>query len=239
LDLTGNSLDLAGVMALSVGLKMNQVMRCLDVNVPPNDVEMARLSREILRSCVRNTERVAGVTITGEPLPPDYGEGSSSLSEGLDGILGAGARGGVWGLIERSELARVVKQDVERERVGEEKRELQSLGGKQKLDVWRKTPSEVVKASRQLVNQLSFRWCHATRLTRICSQLHDAHEAGPENVETLLERSHALVGVLVEMVQVEKEPERLEELLSLNDQLTSLVKNLVRPCEVLRKTYLT
>jgi protein phosphatase 1 regulatory subunit 37 len=42
LDLTMNSLDLAGVMALSSGLKGNHVMRCLDVNIPPGDEEFAR-----------------------------------------------------------------------------------------------------------------------------------------------------------------------------------------------------
>ena len=43
LDLMMNSLDIAGVMALSSGLKANHVMRCLDVNIPPSDEEFARL----------------------------------------------------------------------------------------------------------------------------------------------------------------------------------------------------
>ena len=42
LDLTLNEIDLAGVMALSSGLKANRVMRCLDVNVPPGDEQFAR-----------------------------------------------------------------------------------------------------------------------------------------------------------------------------------------------------
>lgn len=42
LDLTENALDMAGVMALSNGLKANEVMRCLDLNIPPGDEEMAR-----------------------------------------------------------------------------------------------------------------------------------------------------------------------------------------------------
>lgn len=42
LDLTMNTLDLAGVMALSSGLKANHVMRCMDLNIPPDDEEMAR-----------------------------------------------------------------------------------------------------------------------------------------------------------------------------------------------------
>lgn len=42
LDLTSNNLDLAGVMALSGGLKANHTMRCLDLNIPPDDEEFAR-----------------------------------------------------------------------------------------------------------------------------------------------------------------------------------------------------
>jgi protein phosphatase 1 regulatory subunit 37 len=42
LDLTVNNLDIAGVMALSSGLKANYTMRCLDLNIPPGDEEFAR-----------------------------------------------------------------------------------------------------------------------------------------------------------------------------------------------------
>ncbi|CAG8717492.1 5083_t:CDS:10, partial [Funneliformis mosseae] len=57
LDLTSNpDIDIAGVLALAVSIKMNHSVRVLDVNVQPNDNEMARLSRDILRACVRNTE---------------------------------------------------------------------------------------------------------------------------------------------------------------------------------------
>ncbi|CAG8613957.1 3228_t:CDS:2, partial [Racocetra persica] len=57
LDLTANpGIDIAGVMALAVSIKMNYSVRILDVNVQPNDTEAAGLSRDILRTCVRNTE---------------------------------------------------------------------------------------------------------------------------------------------------------------------------------------
>jgi len=50
LDLTNNDIDIAGVMALSSGLKANHVMRCLDLNIPPGDEEFAR-SVFSLRPC--------------------------------------------------------------------------------------------------------------------------------------------------------------------------------------------
>ncbi|ORY87461.1 hypothetical protein BCR35DRAFT_317717 [Leucosporidium creatinivorum] len=58
LDLTGNfDIDIAGVLALSVSVKMNDTLRCLDLNIPPNDPDFARLSQEILQCCIRNTEQ--------------------------------------------------------------------------------------------------------------------------------------------------------------------------------------
>jgi protein phosphatase 1 regulatory subunit 37 len=50
IDLTSNfEIDIAGVMALCVSIKMNNTLRCLDLNIPANDPEFARLSQEILQ----------------------------------------------------------------------------------------------------------------------------------------------------------------------------------------------
>lgn len=43
-------------MALSASVKLNHTLRCLDLSIPPNDPEFARLSQDILQSCIRNTE---------------------------------------------------------------------------------------------------------------------------------------------------------------------------------------
>lgn len=90
LDLTNNNLDLAGIMALSGGLKANHTMRCLDVNIPPDDEEFARMCRDILNTCVRNTEEAEKTAQT-----------ASS---------GRGSGKGVWGMIEESELAKRFKK---------------------------------------------------------------------------------------------------------------------------------
>lgn len=50
LDLTLNNLDIAGVMALSSGLKANHTMRCLDLNIPPGDEKFARSASHLLQS---------------------------------------------------------------------------------------------------------------------------------------------------------------------------------------------
>ncbi|KAF8066528.1 hypothetical protein FPV67DRAFT_1767437 [Lyophyllum atratum] len=89
LDLTNNNLDIAAVMALSSGLKANHVMRCLDLMIPPGDEGFARMCRDILNSCVRNTEEA---------------ERSSQVGES-----GRGLGKGVWGMIEESELAKTIR----------------------------------------------------------------------------------------------------------------------------------
>ncbi|KAF7984923.1 hypothetical protein HWV62_9827 [Athelia sp. TMB] len=97
LDLTLNNLDIAGVMALSSGLKANHTMRCLDLNIPPGDDEFARMCRDILNSCVRNTEEAEKI---------------ARNAEGANGS-GRGLGKGVWGMIEESELAKTIREGEE------------------------------------------------------------------------------------------------------------------------------
>ncbi|KAJ6481179.1 hypothetical protein DFH09DRAFT_1464733, partial [Mycena vulgaris] len=94
LDLTENALGVAGVLALSKGLRANFVMRCLDLNIPPGDEEFARMCRDILDACVRNTEE------------------AERRGRGLGGGRGLGK--GVWGMIEESELAKSIRLDEEK-----------------------------------------------------------------------------------------------------------------------------
>ncbi|KXN91582.1 Protein phosphatase 1 regulatory subunit 37 [Leucoagaricus sp. SymC.cos] len=101
LDLTNNHLDLAGVMALNKGLKSNHVMRCLDLNIPPGDEAFAKMCREILNTCVRNTEEA-------ERNSKRTTLATSTITSGR------GQKRGVWGLIEESELAKSIRKDEER-----------------------------------------------------------------------------------------------------------------------------
>ncbi|KAJ7123492.1 hypothetical protein C8R44DRAFT_620615 [Mycena epipterygia] len=102
LDLTENALGVAGVLALSKGLAANFVMRCLDLNIPPGDEECARMCRDILNACVRNTEEA---------------ERNAHLGGGASGGGGDSGRGlgkGVWGMIEESELAKSIRFNEEK-----------------------------------------------------------------------------------------------------------------------------
>jgi protein phosphatase 1 regulatory subunit 37 len=111
LGLTDNQLDLAAVMALSGGLKANHVMRVLDLSIPPGDEDMARydfgcflisnhlfihstsrVCREIFNTCVRNTEEA------------EKASQEATTEVELD-------RNAVWGMIEKSQLAKTIRQD--------------------------------------------------------------------------------------------------------------------------------
>ncbi|KAJ7480292.1 hypothetical protein B0H11DRAFT_1863724 [Mycena galericulata] len=94
LDLTENALGVAGVLALSKGVEANFVMRCLDLNIPPGDEACARMCRDILNACVRNTE-----------------EAERAAAGGGGGLGGRGLAKGVWGMIEESELAKSIRLD--------------------------------------------------------------------------------------------------------------------------------
>lgn len=97
LDLTDNpDLSIAGVMALAASVKHNRTIRCLDLSIPPNNAEFARLSQDILQSCVRNTERAQ--------------EKSAAK----------GTRGGIATPIYKSELARELKGYEEQSRLASE-----------------------------------------------------------------------------------------------------------------------
>ncbi|KAG2055296.1 RNI-like protein [Suillus hirtellus] len=96
LDLTDNNLDIAAIMALSSGLKANHTMRCLDINIPPDDEEFAKMCREILNTCIRNTEEA---------------EKAAHVSDGLRSpASNKGFGKGVWNMIQESELAKSIGQ---------------------------------------------------------------------------------------------------------------------------------
>ncbi|KAI0037180.1 hypothetical protein K488DRAFT_39518 [Vararia minispora EC-137] len=178
LDLTENKLDLAGVMALSQGLKSNHVMRCLDLNIPPDDEKMAQMCREILNTCIRNTEEAEKNAQSAVSTPTS----------------GRGQGKGLWGLIEESELARSIRKD----------------------DI-KKAEKETVSQARQI--QLELEKFVARSPSSSSTLAPPLSEADPD----LLARARAIMQPLGDVIGTEMNPLRLEELLVLNDTLTSLL----------------
>ncbi|KAI9312667.1 hypothetical protein BX666DRAFT_2030979 [Dichotomocladium elegans] len=57
LDLSKNpGIELAGLMALAASLRLNHLLSFLDVNIPPNDREMAKLQSDIVAKCTINAQ---------------------------------------------------------------------------------------------------------------------------------------------------------------------------------------
>ncbi|CCM02426.1 uncharacterized protein FIBRA_04524 [Fibroporia radiculosa] len=200
LDLTLNHLDLAGVMALNSGLKANHIMRCLDLNIPPGDEEMARLCRDILNSCVRNTEEAE----------------KSSQSSSSEGGSGRGQGKGVWGMIEESELAKSLRQDDEK-KVDDlvDNSPVPSEASTDVPSAEQQTESAVIVQARILKGQLD------ELLARSPSSSSAPAAPIQSAVATLAAGVKEVQKSLLIMIEKSTEPARLQELLSLNDDLTS------------------
>ncbi|KAH9006498.1 hypothetical protein EDB86DRAFT_2874407 [Lactarius hatsudake] len=181
LDLTMNTLDLAGVMALSSGLKANHVMRCLDLNIPPDDEEMARMCRDILNTCIRNTEEA---------------ERNAHMSF----ANGSGGRGQGKGDEDKKVVSCSPRETLESLLISE---------GAQNED-------ETVAQARQCKEQLEQLLAHSTPAPR-------GHESGAKADPELIERTKALLPLLAEIIRTSPDSTRLDDLLCLNDTLTTLL----------------
>ena len=189
LDLTHNALDVAGVVALSSGLRSNWIMRCLDVNIPVGDEHMARLCRDILSICVRNTEKAEEMSRTGGGAVPSSGRG-----------LGKG----VWGMIEESQLARNIRRTAG-----------QTLT---------QTDLDIIQTARDCRVELD---AIVTRAASGSSSNGAAADAAPPE---LVARTRAALPPLIGLIQAlgtapddKEQPGQLEELVELNEALTSLL----------------
>lgn len=202
LDITSNPLvDTAGILAISVGLKSNTLIRCLDLSIPPNDAQLAELSQNILQACIRNTELAA-----------------ASLKSGN------GRAEGIWLPIKKSSLVRQVKEAdqarAEKERVDM----VTSVQGKAREFVYRLKPEQVVKSAEQTSDDLD-KWFKAGKLASRLNGHHLAWEPGQlpkDDFAPLVERAKALLERLA-IVLGETEPDGLAGLLELNDTLVSQV----------------
>ncbi|KAG9078332.1 hypothetical protein FS749_009686, partial [Ceratobasidium sp. UAMH 11750] len=140
LDLTANSLDVAGVLALSVGLKVNYGIRCLDLSIVPGEEEMARLCREILKICVRNTEKAQAAE---EARAGKVAEGVATP------VLENGPSvGGVWDPIEHSALAREAQVNINATTGA-------GVDPAGRIGVWKMTPGEVMAAARACADEFT------------------------------------------------------------------------------------
>ncbi|KAM6494674.1 hypothetical protein JOM56_009297, partial [Amanita muscaria] len=201
LDLTNNVLDIAGVMALSSGLKSNHVMRCLDLNIPENDDEFSRMCREILNTCIRNTEEAAA---SARKAHGGGGQENQSASQRQQqqqrGIAVVGK--GVWGMIEESSLARSIRLAEEKQSENDiiAKARLCATQLEEVLSSSSPSPSPVATATPQLSE-------HAQKARTILLELTSAIQATDDDrtkLSDLLAINDRLVGLLAKVPVVKK-----------------------------------
>ncbi|CAL1710893.1 unnamed protein product [Somion occarium] len=193
LDLTMNNLDLAGVMALSSGLKANHIMRCLDLNIPPSDEQMARMCRDILNTCVRNTEEA-------ERHSDNRGQSK-----------------GIWGMIQESELAKTFRQD-EKKKVEDQiipSSPISSIDTNVPI-AERKDEDVVAQAKSCKADLEDF---IARSPSSSSAPVSPKHRVDP----VLKQRAQTVLASLASLIEATGDPNQLEVLLTLNDELTGLM----------------
>ncbi|EJF63717.1 RNI-like protein [Dichomitus squalens LYAD-421 SS1] len=205
LDLTMNNLDLAGVMALSSGLRANHVMRCLDLNIPPGDEGMARMCRDILESCVRNTEEA---------------EKASQAGTG-----GRGEAKGVWGMLEQSELAKSIRED-DKKKVEGQIDTSSLLSSRDPTDIpsppTEQTEADLVLQARTRKTELEDLLARTPSSSSSSAPLLSIE--GPD--AELLQTTREMMRSIVSAIERTTDSARLESLLTLNDELMNLLGRL-------------
>jgi len=201
LDLTANPLvETAGILALSVGLKSNNLIRCLDLSIPPNSPDLAELSQSILQSCIRNTELAAD---TAKPGP---------------------SQDAVWQPIKKSVLVKDVKaadrarQDKAREEIAN------SSEGQAREFVYTLKPDRLAPQAEEVVGILE-RWFDAGKA--YSSKEFNAWGPGQlprTEYEAAYERAKVLRERIVDRIQEDVDPEEMELLLGVNDTLATTLE---------------
>jgi len=201
LDLTSNPLiETAGILALSVGLKSNNLIRCLDLSIPPNSPDLAELSQSILQSCIRNTELAADVA---KPGP---------------------SQDAVWQPIKKSVLVKDVKaadrarQDKAREEIAN------SSEGQAREFVYTLKPDRLAPQAEEVVGILE-RWFDAGK----AYSSKEFNAWGPGQLprveyEAAYERAKVLRERIVDRIQEDVGPEEMELLLGVNDTLATTLE---------------
>ncbi|KAL0071126.1 hypothetical protein AAF712_001684 [Marasmius tenuissimus] len=225
LDLTGNpDLGVAGVMALNEGLKRNKIVRCLDLEVPPGAEEYTRLCREILNTCIRNTEEAERASQQEQALHQNGGKSKAAL----------------WGMIEESELAKSVRMAGDEVGMIDTDVILRARGCIRQLQNFLMNPLQPLyspsittpSTPRSPENSGLFSPTSAFASFSMLSVGETKSSDGHSTItpQELIDKARTVTNELASVIaQImngeggEVEPERLEELLGISDELTESV----------------
>lgn len=195
------------MLALSVGLKANTLIRCLDLSIPPNAPELAELSQSILQSCIRNTELAAEATTT-KAKP--------------------GAQEVIWAPIKRSSLVKGVREADQARADRERLDQAQSPEGQAREYVYTLKPERVAVVAEETVSDLE-KWYEAGRTHEIATSKRGSFHAWEpgqlpkSDFPLLYHRAKALKERIVELVQTTVDEAQLPALIGLNDSLDAQI----------------
>ena len=204
LDITTNPIETAGVLALSVGLRSNRLIRCLDLSIPPNSPELAELSQSILQSCIRNTELAATA---------------------LEGKASKHASEAIWGPIKKSALVRDAKR-ADQDRAEQEREQFAfSPEGMAREYVYTLSSDRLPQIAKAISQDLQ-RWYDAGKLARERRvQAWEPDQLPADDFPILHQRAKALRERIIDAINGATDPSDLADLLSANDDLTSHIES--------------
>ncbi|WVW83494.1 hypothetical protein I302_105515 [Kwoniella bestiolae CBS 10118] len=215
LDLTENPLiETAGILAISVGLKSNKLIRCLDLSVKSNNNDLAELSQNILQLCIRNTE------IAAESID------TSAKAKGQKHKQGV-----IWEPIKKSTLVKQIKELDELEKERKRLEIMQSPQGQAREYVYTLKPQRILGITEEVVRDL-YKWFSAAQVYNSARNRNgwawEPDQLPGEEYAVLYERAKALKERVIEQIQepsINPEGVDLERLLALNDELETIVRD--------------
>lgn len=197
IDLTGNrSIGPDGLATLAVGMRANNVVRCLDVTLDYEDSIQAEIGQALMQCCIRNTE---AAVIARE------GQVSSAVLDAM------------WAPIRKSTLVRLAKQFEERQSMEAVRKTVETPAAIARNDVYTLEPDQVVAASKEVLDYLAKFKAACGRSDAQIGQIERQRAVGA------LEQAKALLERVGEFIQETEEPVRIEQLLAINDGLAPLV----------------
>jgi protein phosphatase 1 regulatory subunit 37 len=195
IDLTGNvAIGSDGASALSVGIRANATIRCLDLTMDHSDPTQAELAQSLMQCCIRNTE---------------------AAIEAREGKISQGVRDAMWAPIRESALVRQAKEHEEQRNFEAVRKTVDTPAGLARSEVYTLNPGAVLKAIDEVAQYLQgFNIKH--KETPVDPTEQQRAVGAVEQAKALLER----VG---DLIQETDDPTRMERLLAANDVVTPLV----------------
>lgn len=195
IDLTDNpAIGSDGASALSVGIRANSTIRCLDVSLDHSDPAQAELAQSLMQCCIRNTEAAIAAR---------------------EGKISQGVRDAMWAPIRESALVRQAKEYDEQRNMEAVRKTIDTPAGLARSEVYTLNPGAVLKAMDEVAEYLrGFNAKH--KEASVDPTEHQRAVGAVEQAKALLER-------VEDLIQETEDPKRMERLLAANDVVTPLV----------------